>query len=100
MDESSSLPGITLIYFSHDTCQVCKVLKPKVEDLVKKEYPRVKFAYVDIGLQPKIAGNHAVFTVPTLILMADGKEMVRFSRSFGLDQLKDKLERYYTLYYE
>lgn len=95
-----NLPGVQLVYFSHDQCQICKVLKPKVKGMVHMEYPKAGFTYVDVQKQPEDAAIFSVFTVPTIILFVDGKEAVRFSRSFGLDQLKDKLERYYHLYFD
>lgn len=90
--------GLKVLYFSHDECSVCKVLKPKVNKLVKHEFDNVLFEYIDIRNQPSLAADYSVFTVPTVLLLADGKEMVRFVRSFGIDQIREKLTRYVQLY--
>lgn len=99
VQEIRSENGLKLVYFSHDDCNICKVLKPKVIQLMEKEFPNVGFEYVNIRKQPTEAAGFSVFTVPTVLLLADGREMVRFVRSFGLEQLRDKLQRYYQLYF-
>ena len=90
--------GIKVLYFSHAACSVCKVLKPKVTQMVRNEFKNVMFEYIDIRKQPSMAANYSVFTVPTVLLLADEKEMLRFVRSFGIDQIREKLTRYVHLY--
>ena len=88
---------LMLVYFSHENCNVCKVLKPKVEEYVKEFFQRLGLFYIDTVKQPELAGQNSVFTVPTIILYTDGKESQRFSRNFGLDELMEKLDRFYTM---
>jgi len=73
-------------YFSTTECQVCKVLRPKVERMVA-EHTGIRFLYVDSALHPEVTGQHLVFAVPTIILFSDGREMRRFSRNLSLDDL-------------
>ena len=89
--------SLMLVYFSHEGCNVCKVLKPKIEEIVKNTFQRLELFYVDTLQQPELAGQNSVFAVPTIILFSDGKESHRFSRNFGLDELLEKLERFYSL---
>lgn len=81
-----------LLYCSFPDCQVCKTLRPKVENLLIS-YPAVNFLYLNIEEYPMIKGQYLVFTVPTLIVFVLGKEVKRFSRFFSLDELKEILER-------
>jgi thiol-disulfide isomerase/thioredoxin len=37
-----------LLYFSHQNCGVCKVLRPKVEQMIGEYFPQLEFSYVDI----------------------------------------------------
>lgn len=90
--------GLKVMYFSHAACSVCKVLKPKVTRMVRNEFENVMFEYIDIRKQPSVAAEYSVFTVPTVLLLADGKEMLRFVRNFGIDQIREKLTRYVQLY--
>ena len=83
---------IILGYFSYPECSVCKVLKPKVQELLK-DYPDVTFLYVDIHKHPEISGQLLVFAVPTIIIFYRGKESARFSRHFALQDLESALNR-------
>ena len=65
---------LILLYFSTPTCNVCKVLKPRVEALLK-EVPPWYFQYVNTEESMEIAGQRLIFAVPTLLLMADGREI-------------------------
>lgn len=83
--------SMLLAYFSTPQCNVCKVLRPKVEDLLR-EYPAVDFLYVDSALHPEVAGQHLVFVAPTIILFMDGREIRRYSRNLALEDLDCALE--------
>ena len=56
-----------LLYFSNDACSVCKVLKPRVAELLGEQYPLMQKYYIDTVKSPLIAGQHRVFTIPTLL---------------------------------
>ncbi|MFA6234426.1 MAG: thioredoxin family protein [Bacteroidota bacterium] len=80
-----------LAYFSTPQCNVCKVLRPKVEELLK-EYPSVEFLYVDSISHPAVSGQHLVFAAPTIILFMDGCEMQRYGRNLAMDALERALD--------
>lgn len=86
-----------LAYFSTAACSVCKVLKPKVAEMVSQEFPLIKPVYVEIDRLPELAAQHRIFAVPTLLVFFDGKETIRKSRSFGLDELKEEIGRLYRI---
>src|SRR6056297_193247 len=86
-----------LIYFSHEKCNVCKVLKPKIHQLINSHFPKMKMFYCDTELYPEIAAQNSIFTVPTIIIYFDEKEFFRKSRNIGLQELKDDLERPYNI---
>lgn len=86
-----------LFYFSNDTCNVCKVLKPKIYEMLQDNYSEIPFYYVDISLTPEISAQNSVFTIPTLIVFFDGKETIRKSRHIGVDELKDSIKRPYEI---
>jgi thioredoxin 1 len=89
--------GALLVYFSSETCSVCKVLKPKVAEFVKENYPHLRTAYVDTQLSPLLAGQYRIFAIPTILLFFEGKEHVRFSRNISLHQLDHAISRPYSL---
>lgn len=86
-----------LIYFSHEKCNVCKVLKPKIQKLLEDSFPKMKMFYSDTEFYPEVAAQNSIFTVPTIIIYIDGKEHTRKSRNIGINELEKELERPYNL---
>ncbi len=84
-------------YFSYPECNVCQVLRPKVERLVE-QYEDFEFLYVDIHKHPEVSGQLLVFSVPTVVVFADGKEVKRFSRHFSVGELESLLDRLQEVY--
>lgn len=87
---------LVLAYCSTPTCNVCQVLKPKVRALVAA-FGGWEFIYINTVDSPEVAGQHLIFTVPTLLLFVQGREVHRFSRHFGLEGLGVELKRYLDL---
>lgn len=81
-----------LVYFSYPECQVCKVLKPKVQQILE-QFPSFEFLYIDIKHHPIFKGEYMIFAVPTIVLFQDGRELQRFSRYISLADLEAYLTR-------
>lgn len=88
---------IVLAYFSTNDCNVCKVLKPKVKELIENEFPLINFLYINVNESKETAAQFSVFAIPTIILFIDGKEYIRKSQFINLEELKSKLDRIYNL---
>jgi thioredoxin-like negative regulator of GroEL len=89
-----------LLYFSSDSCSVCKVLKPKVAQLLGEKFPNMAVRYVDTELSPVISGQFRVFTIPTILIWFEGKEQVRFSRNISMHQLEESVSRPYSMVFD
>jgi thioredoxin 1 len=89
-----------LFYFSHQQCNVCKVLKPKIAELIKADFPKIGLFYCDTVNSPELAAQNSVFAVPTLLVYFGGRETIRKSRNLGIEELKMELERPYGLIFE
>ncbi|GAF01532.1 thioredoxin family protein [Saccharicrinis fermentans] len=92
--------NILLAYFSHDKCSVCKVLLPKVKELIQSDFPRVLLTYCNIEHAPFLAAQLSIFTVPALVIYVKGKEYVRYTRNIGLNQLAQSIARPYGILME
>lgn len=86
-----------LAYFSTGGCQVCNVLKPKVGELIAGYFPQIRTIYIDSGKAPEVAAQNRIFAAPTILVFFEGKEYLRKSRSFGIDELKNEINRAYSL---
>lgn len=92
-------PG-ALVYFSGPECNVCKVMRPKIEEMVSVTFPQLPMAYVDCDAQREIAGQHRVFSIPTVLVFFDGRESIRKIRNFGIGELRDGIARPYGMLFE
>lgn len=88
---------ISVIYFSNEACNVCKILKPKIIELLNVQFPKVDFVYVDIEKSPVLSGQYRVFTIPTIDIYVEGKEHARFSRNVTMHDFEAALRRPYDI---
>ena len=87
----------TLIYFSGENCSVCKVLKPKIEEEIKREFPKMKVFEVQTDLYREITAHFMVFSIPTTIIYFDSKEFKRYGRNMSVPLFIEELRRPYNL---
>ena len=59
-----------------DWCGVCKMMKPKVEELASK-VAGCRFYMLNVDKCPKTAQELNILNLPTVILYQDGKEVKR-----------------------
>jgi len=84
-------------YLSTPECSVCKVLKPKVIEMIENDFPQIHFYYIDLNEAKEIRGQLSVFSVPTILFYFEGKEIIRTSRNVHLEELREQIERYYKM---
>jgi len=89
-----------LAYFSTDTCSVCHVLRPKVIEMGSESFPRMKMVFIESDKLPELAAQNRVFTAPTVVVFFAGRETIRKSRAFGVDELSSEIERPYSIIFE
>jgi thioredoxin-like negative regulator of GroEL len=100
LTEKTGNEEAVLVYFSSESCHVCKTLKPKVNELLQQRFPHMLALYVDIEKSPVISGQHRVFSIPTLLVYFQGKEHLRVSRNISIHQLEKAIEKPYRLIFE
>ena len=67
------------------------MLEPVLENLAK-QWPQIKFIRIDCDLEKSIARQFEVMSVPTLILMHNGKLLKRFD-GFAPEGMIDRILR-------
>lgn len=75
-----------LVDFYATWCGPCKMLGPVLEKLDEKNL--IEIAKIDVDHAEKMSTKYGVFSVPTLILFENGKEIKRQSGFMSLDQLE------------
>ncbi len=83
---------IVVGYFSTESCNVCKVLRPQVRQMVE-EMGGAHFEYIDTEKSPMLRGQYLVFSVPTIIVFVEGRETKRFNRYLSLQELQAYLQQ-------
>lgn len=87
LDEFSAR-GRFILYFSSKDCNVCHSVFPKLVQMIK-DYP-IDVGRIDVNESKKLAGQSLIFSIPTIIVFDEGREMHRESRFIdfaGLERL-------------
>ena len=90
--------NMLLIYFSGKNCGVCKAVKPKVIELLKK-FPNIVGVEVDVENSNDISAQFNIFTNPSLLIFIEGRETIRELRYLSILELEKKISRFYDMYY-
>ena len=81
--------GLVLVDFFATWCGPCKMLSPVLEDLAS-DRDSIDIVKVDIDESMNLARQYGIMSVPTLVLMKDGKILAKTS---GF-QPKDSIQRW------
>ena len=93
---NSETPAL-LLYFFNDSCAPCMALRPKVEEMINREFPLMKHAYINSAALPELSAANNVFASPTIVVYFDGKETFRVSKYVSISELAGRIRRYYNL---
>lgn len=85
---------LIMLSFSTENCGVCMAIKPRLAHILKP-YDTVKNIYIKTESLPNASGEFMVFTVPTIIMFAGGKEVHRESRIIDFKRLEFELVRWH-----
>ncbi|MDE2766362.1 MAG: thioredoxin [Chloroflexota bacterium] len=62
-----------LVDFWADWCGPCKMIAPVIEELSEEYDGKIAFAKVDVDANPKTAMDFGIRSIPTLLVIKDGK---------------------------
>ncbi|HPW68815.1 MAG: thioredoxin family protein [Desulfomonilia bacterium] len=68
---------VSVLIFSSPWCTSCKKISTSLEGLLHKREDRFCLGVCDIGTSPSIPSRMQVFSVPTVIIFRDGREVGR-----------------------
>lgn len=87
--QSSQVP--VLVDFGAEWCHPCKKLDPIVEELAQEWDGKVKVLHLDIDQNNDTTMKYQVMSVPTLLLLVEGKPVERMTGFVPKHKLIDKL---------
>ena len=76
----------TIFYFTADWCGPCKKTRPIVEELKKEGY---QFQIIDADYEQLLVKRFEIKSIPTFILLEDGKEFNRITGAKTRGELED-----------
>jgi thioredoxin 1 len=62
-----------LIDFWATWCGPCRMLSPIVDEIAEENHAGVKVCKVNVDEQPELASQFGVMSIPTLVVMKEGK---------------------------
>lgn len=65
-----------LLDFYADWCGPCRMVSPIVDEIAE-ERGDIKVCKINVDEQPELAGSFGVMSIPTLVVMKDGKVVNR-----------------------
>lgn len=75
-----------VFYFTADWCNPCKKTRPVVEELKKEGF---QFQIIDVDYEQLLAKQFQVKSIPTFILLKDGKEINRTTGAKTKEELEN-----------
>lgn len=88
---------VLILLFGSDSCMPCKAIAGKL-DAWQEDHPGAVTGYVDTGMYPETASQSGIFTVPAVIVYADGKPCLRKAGYFSVEELLADTERILEIY--
>ena len=82
-----------LVDFWADWCGPCKMIAPVVEELAEEYDGKIGFAKLDVDANPKTAMDYGVRSIPTLLVIKDGKVAEQIIGAVPKSVLKKKLDK-------
>ena len=65
--------GLLLVDFWASWCGPCRAIAPVLDSLVAESGGKVKLAKVNVDEEPALAGRHQIRSIPTILLVKDGR---------------------------
>jgi thioredoxin 1 len=70
--------GISIVDFWAAWCMPCKMMSPILTDLADDENVKANICKVNVEVERQLASKFSVKSIPTIILLKNGKEIKRF----------------------
>lgn len=85
---------LVLVDFSAVWCGPCKILKPRVDNVEKKNKGKLVVLNIDVDKNTDVANTMNITGIPLLVLYKDGKEVWRFLGLVDEKELESKIAEF------
>ena len=84
--------GVVLVDFGAEWCGPCKTMLPILDRFAKAYEGKISVFSVDIDADPSLAMKYGVMSVPTMLLMKDGKLVDRMVGVVSEPELRKRID--------
>ncbi len=84
--EVDAMPGPVVVQFGTDWCGYCQAAEPLIASAFA-DYPQVRHLRVEDGSGRPLGRSFGIKLWPTMVFLADGREVARVTRPHGADEL-------------
>lgn len=89
---SATSKGTVLIDFGAEWCAPCKAILPMLQKMSTDYSGKMEIYSVDIDKQPDVAAQFGVMTVPTMVLLKEGKMVERMVGALTEKDFRKKVD--------
>jgi thioredoxin 1 len=81
-----------LVDFWAAWCGPCRIIAPMIEELAGEYEGRAKMVKLDVDMNPRVAMNFGIRSIPTLLFFKDGRVVDQLIGAVPKKVLSDKLD--------
>ena len=85
--------GLLLVDFWAPWCGPCRAIAPVLDSLVADSGGRVNLAKVNVDDEPMLAGRYEIRSIPTILLVKDGRIVDRVVGAVPRATLEEKIAK-------
>jgi thioredoxin 1 len=88
----STHEGLLMVDFWAEWCGPCRAIAPVLDDLVREASGRVALAKVNVDENPGLAARYGIRSIPTILLVKQGKVVDQVIGAVSKARIKEKLD--------
>ncbi len=88
----STHEGLLMVDFWAEWCGPCRAIAPVLDDLVRESGGRVTLVKVNVDENPGLAARYGIRSIPTILLVRQGKVVDQVIGAVPKVRIKEKLD--------